>query len=174
MTMPDEVRQRVVDYIKYQADTRSRAELEDLVRESQQRYLDAISGVDEKATAVSPGEGQWSLRELLRHVIAAERGVAAIVRSTAAGRETTSVKPGRAIGMQIADDGAPFSALLDQLRDTNADMLQAIRSLPDDADTETTFPHPWFGPLNCIEWAVFQRVHDTDHIQHAQKILAAI
>jgi hypothetical protein len=28
--------------------------------------------------------------------------------------------------------------------------------------------------LNCKEWAAFQRVHDEDHVQHAEKILAAV
>jgi hypothetical protein len=37
-----------------------------------------------------------------------------------------------------------------------------------------TRAHPWFGELNCREWAVFQRVHDEDHIRHAGKMVEAI
>ena len=53
-------------------------------------------------------------------------------------------------------------------------MLETILGLPDAPDTSITPPHPFFGDLNCREWAAFQRVHDEDHIQHAAKILAVV
>jgi hypothetical protein len=37
-----------------------------------------------------------------------------------------------------------------------------------------TRPHPFFGELTAMQWAVFQRVHDEDHVQHVRKILAAV
>jgi len=73
----------------------------------------------------------------------------------------------------LSDDAGTYAALIERLHVANAKMLAAIRGLPADADTETKSPHPFFGELNCYEWAVFQRVHDSDHIQHAQKIIAA-
>jgi hypothetical protein len=45
--------------------------------------------------------------------------------------------------------------------------------MPEQPNIELKSPHPFFGPLNASEWAVFQRVHDEDHAQHAQKIIAA-
>ena len=66
-----------------------------------------------------------------------------------------------------------FRQVLDDLRDANAGLLESVRSLPPEPDREMRLPHPFFGPLTCLEWAGFQRVHDLDHIQHAQKIIAA-
>jgi hypothetical protein len=45
--------------------------------------------------------------------------------------------------------------------------------MPESPNLELKAAHPFFGMLNCAEWAVFQRVHDEDHAQHAQKIIAA-
>ncbi|MEX0750320.1 MAG: DinB family protein, partial [Dehalococcoidia bacterium] len=80
---------------------------------------------------------------------------------------------GAGIGMIPADDGRPYAEALAELRQRNADLLDAVRSLPDAPNLEMQLPHPFFGPLNCLEWAGFQRVHDLDHIQHARRIIAA-
>jgi hypothetical protein len=78
------------------------------------------------------------------------------------------------MGTMVEDDGRPFAALLDDLRALDDEMLAAIRDLPAPPDTSITPAHPFFGPLNCLEWAAFQRVHDEDHVQHAGKIIAAL
>ena len=36
--------------------------------------------------------------------------------------------------------------------------------LPVPADLETTTQHAMFGPLNSRAWFLFQRIHDTDHV----------
>jgi hypothetical protein len=76
--------------------------------------------------------------------------------------------------MMPADDGRSYEHVLEDLRARNADLLRAVESLPAQPDVEMRLPHPFFGPLNCLEWAGFQRVHDLDHIQHAHKILATL
>ena len=80
---------------------------------------------------------------------------------------------GAGIGMMPKEDGRPLGEVLEELGRRNGELLEAVRSLPEEPDVEMKVPHPYFGPLNCLEWAGFQRVHDTDHIQHAEKILAA-
>jgi len=72
------------------------------------------------------------------------------------------------------DGGIGYREILADLEAVNKDLLEAVRSLPDEPDREMKLAHPIFGPLNCLEWAGFQRVHDSDHIQHAEKILAGM
>ena len=72
----------------------------------------------------------------------------------------------------MIDDDGSYDAMIDRLRETNERLLEAIRSLPADAPLDVKSGHPFFGDLNCREWAAFQRVHDEDHIQHAKKIIA--
>jgi hypothetical protein len=171
--LPQDVRDRVTGYIRYQA-TKPRASIIDLVQTSQQRYLDVIGGLDDAAATKKPAPDEWSIRELLRHVILAGQDVALLVEHLSRGALPPPAIAGRrGAGTQIDDDGRPLAALVEQLRGVNGSMIAAIRSLPESPDLEAKAPHPFFGPLNCVEWAVFQRVHDEDHVQHAQKIIAA-
>ncbi|MDP9235811.1 MAG: DinB family protein [Chloroflexota bacterium] len=170
MVLPDDIRERVTSYIKHQA-TKSPEFLVDFVRVSQERYLDAVGSAGEELSLRKPAPGEWSLRELTRHVIDAQSSVRDIVAMASRGEKP----PARGgAGMMGEDDGRPFAQLVDELRALDAQMLDAIRDLPAVPDTAITPPHPFFGPLNCLEWAAFQRVHDEDHVQHAGKILAAV
>lgn len=172
MTMlTDDVRARVTSYIQHQG-TKSSAALADLVRTSQQRYVDVISAVADDVAAKKPADDEWSIRELTRHVVTTQRFVAGLIWHTARGQEPPP-RPG-GLGMTIDDDDRPFAGWVAELRDANEAMLETIAGLPDEPDTSIKPAHPFFGPLNCREWAAFQRVHDEDHVQHAGKILAAV
>ncbi len=167
----DDVRSRVTSYIQHQG-TKSKEALADLVRTSQQRYIDAISPVTDEIAVRKPSYDEWSIRELTRHVVAAERFVAGVIWHIARAQEPPP-RPG-GLGMTVEDDARPFAGWLDDLRAANEKMLETILSLPDAPDTSIKPPHPFFGPLNCREWAAFQRVHDEDHVPHAGKVLAAV
>ena len=166
----EDVAARVTSYIQHQG-TKSSDALVDLVSGSQARFLETVGGLSDDVASRSPAEGEWSVRELMLHVLAAETGVTRLVEGLARGEAPArEARPGGT----APDDGRPFVELVDQLRGVNASMLAAIRGLPAEPDLSTKSPHPFFGPLNCREWAAFQRVHDEDHIQHAAKILAAV
>jgi len=171
VNIPDDVRARVVSYIQHQG-AKSKDGLADLVRTSQQRYVDVVAAVSDEIAAMKPAADEWSIRELTRHVATTERFVADLIWHSARGQEPPP-RPG-GIGMTIADDARPFAGWVAELRDANAKMLETILGLPDAPDIAIKPAHPFFGPLNCREWAAFQRVHDEDHVQHAGKILAAI
>jgi hypothetical protein len=173
VTLPEDIVQRVTSYIQHQA-TKDRIAIHDLVRTSQDKLIAVYEGVDEDLASRKPAPEEWSLRELMRHVIAAQAGVAEIAKHIALGEEPPNTSGRRAAGMQMDDDGSPFASYVAQLRDVNARMLDVIRDIPDVPNIEMKKPHPFFGDLNCLEWAVFQRVHDEDHIQHSNKIIAAV
>lgn len=170
----EDVRARVTSYIRHQA-AKGPPVIRDLVAESQQRLLDVLSGVDDETARKQPAEGEWSVRELMRHVLQSEAGVAWVIQRLSRGEPATpnagSVQLGR---MEDDDESVPFSAYVERLRETNQRLLEVIADLPPEANTEATLGHPFFGELNCFEWAVFQRVHDADHLQHTEKILASL
>ena len=170
--LPNEVRDRVVSYMQYQAQ-KPHGDILALVEKSQQRYLDVVGALSDDAASKKPAPDEWSVRELIRHVISAERGVALFVHHLARGERPPANNDTREPGLAMPDDGRPFAGLVDELRKTNESMLQAIRNLPPSPNLTERAKHPFFGDLNCVEWAVFQRVHDEDHVQHAQKILSA-
>ncbi len=146
------------------------------VRETQATLLAIYRSVQEDIAQLKPAPEEWSLRELAIHTVFTERLIAKLIhhiaRSSAPSAEDLE---GAGIGMMPKDDeGRSFSQIVDDLERTNVTLLQAVRDLPDVPDMAMQLPHPFFGPLNCLEWAGFQRVHDLDHIQHARKILAAV
>jgi hypothetical protein len=167
----DDIRARVTSYIQHQG-AKSKDALADLVRTSHTRYLDVVSGVPDEVAVKKPADDEWSIRELTRHVIATERYVTDVIAYTSRGQRPPSRPAG--LGMTIDDDTRPFADWVGDLRAANAKMIETILALPEAPDTSLTPAHPFFGPLNCREWAVFQRVHDEDHVQHAGKILAAV
>lgn len=175
MVLPNDVVERVVSYIQHQS-KKSREAIADLVAHSQQRLVDTVGATSEADALKRPAPGapsdvEWCLRELMAHVVTAQSGVANVVTTLASGTPMPPTEQ-RIAGMARSYEGQPYSAIIDDLRATNAAMLDAIRNMPAEPNTELTFDHPFFGPLNCVEWAVFQRVHDEDHIQHAQRIIA--
>jgi hypothetical protein len=168
----DDIRERILAYIREQA-AKPRAELAELVGANQQQYVAVIAGLSDDEARKSPGAGEWSLRELTRHVILAQESVARIIESLGRAEKI----PGDALGeaeSMLDDDGRAFGAYVTQLGAANARMIDAIKSLPASPDLTAMARHPWLGPLNCFEWAANQRVHDADHVQHARKILAAV
>ena len=167
----DDIRARVTAYIQHQG-TKTPAAIADLVRTSQQRYADLVGGISDEVAVKKPAADEWSIRELTRHVLTTERFVTGLIWHIARGQEPPP-RPG-GLGMTVDDDARPFSGWVGELRAANEKMLETILGLAESAETSITPAHPFFGPLNCREWAAFQRVHDEDHVQHAGKILAAV
>ncbi|HYM16365.1 MAG TPA: DinB family protein [Dehalococcoidia bacterium] len=168
----EDVIARVTSYIRHQAG-KGPAAVAGIVADSQGRLLAAMEAVAEPTTTRVPAPGEWCVRELLRHVIDAENGVATTVERLAVGTPI-SLDARRAVGMKKDDDGRPYAQMLDELRAANQRLQDVIAALPPEPDMVLRAPHPFFGDLNCIEWAAFQKVHDEDHIQHTAKILAAV
>ncbi len=167
----DDIRTRVTSYIQHQG-TKSKDALADLVRTSQARYLGVVSAVPDDVAVKKPAADEWSVRELTRHVVASERFVAGLIWHIARAQQPPP-RPG-GLGMMLDDDARSFAGWVEDLCAANEKMIETILGLPEAPDTSITPPHPFFGPLNCREWAAFQRVHDEDHVQHAGKILAAV
>jgi len=165
----DDARQRLVSYLEHQA-KKDVPRIVELIEEQRGRLLALLDGVTDEQAAFRPGADQWSITDVLRHVIAAEEGVARIVESLARG-----VVPdgSRALGSQIPDEGQSLSALIERLRAARAGLLERVRGWPASPDLTATYDHPFFGPLNCKGWAAFQRLHDADHIGQLEQVKAA-
>ena len=155
-------------------DTKSREQIIESVRETQAELLGIFSGTSAARAARKPADDEWSLHELALHAVFTERLIAKLIHHAARGTNPPAEDlEGAGIGMMPKDSDRTYEEVIDDLRRVNEDLLDAVRGLPEEPDREMKPAHPFFGPLNCLEWAGFQRVHDTDHIQHAEKILTA-
>lgn len=145
------------------------------VGETQRELLAIFASATEDDASRQPAAGEWGLRDLALHTAFTERLIAKLIHHLARGE---TVPPehlaGAGIGMMPPDDGRTYADALAELRRMNDGMLKAVEMLPPEPNATMKLPHPFFGPLNCLEWAGFQRVHDLDHIQHARKIIAAL
>jgi uncharacterized protein (TIGR03083 family) len=158
-----------VSYLEHQA-KKDLPRIVELIEEQRARLLTLLDGVSDEQAAFRPAADQWSIADVLRHVIAAEEGVARIVESLARG----IVPDGsRALGSQVPDEGQSLSALVERLRASRAGLLERVRGWPASPDLSATFDHPFFGPLNCKGWVAFQRLHDADHTGQLQQVKAA-
>ena len=147
----------------------------DSVRETQDELLAIYDAVDDEVARRKPAADEWSVHELALHTVFTERLIAKLIHYTARGSMPTAEDlEGAGLGMMPEGDTRPYRAVVDDLRRTNEALLDSVRGLPEQPDTEMKLPHPFFGSLNCLEWAGFQRVHDLDHIQHVRKIIAAV
>lgn len=145
------------------------------VAETQDALLVLLRSAPESRVLVRPAPDEWCLRDLALHAAFSERLISKLVHYMARG----SMPPpedlaGASIGMMPEGDVRAYADIVLHLGAMNDELLDAVRNLPENPNTEMLVPHFLFGPLNCLEWAGFQRVHDTDHIQHAEQILAAV
>ncbi|TAK68399.1 MAG: DinB family protein [Dehalococcoidia bacterium] len=145
------------------------------VAETQQALMALLTSAPESSVLARPALDEWCLRDLALHAAFTERLISRLVHYMARG----SMPPpedlaGAGIGMMPEGDVRAYADVLSHLGAMNDELLDAVRNLPENPNTEMLVPHLLFGPLNCLEWAGFQRVHDTDHIQHARQILAAV
>jgi hypothetical protein len=165
----EDARQRLISYLGHQA-SKDVPVLVELIEEQRRRLLALLDGVSEERAAFRPAADQWSIADVLRHVVAAEEGVALVIESLARG---VAPEGRRALGSHIPDEGQPLAALIERLRASRADLLARIRGWPASPDLVATFEHPFFGPLNCKGWVAFQRLHDADHIGQIEQIKAS-
>ena len=176
-------RERVRSYLVSQAEKKTFAELTGVVEEARSAFLAEIEGVSEaqarfkprrqalrQAQGAAPAGDQedWSIAEVLRHVIQSEEGLAARVRALAAGESGRSPVAGRLAG----HEGDALPELVAALRTSRGSLSDAVSAVAGRERLDTTAPHPFFGELNCRAWFLFQRVHDNDHTGQVQKTKA--
>ena len=160
MVLPDEARRTVVSYLTHQGKKDVSAVVEVIERE-RRRLLDLLADVSQEQAEFAPAPGQWSIREIVEHVVAAERGVLAIIARLAGVAAPPEQAP--AAGRSLAE-------LRQHLSGVRAQLMALAKRIPETVALDAKDDHFFFGPLNWKEWLAFQRVHDGDHIQQIETI----
>lgn len=176
LTIPDERKAFVISFVREGAAKAPEA-IEAIVQEGQDELCRALDGLSEAQSRHKPSAGDWSVLELLQHVVTVKRVVAGLARSLSAGGWPPGI--GEEWQEASAQDGVTLArfATLSEARAAaeaaHADLLAFVRGLDEAANTETRFKHFLFGAMNCREWAVFQRIHDGDHTPQIAQIKAS-
>jgi hypothetical protein len=163
--LPEDARQQVVSYVKHQA-SKSTADLLGLVDRAAGWIEKSLEGVSESQARFCPEPGEWCIADVLRHVEASMRGTARLVSALAAG-EKADVK-----GIEPVVEAGPetLAELRDGVAQSYDEVRAAVAAIPEGAELGATAYHPFFGDLNCREWAAFVYVHSRDHADQIEKV----
>jgi hypothetical protein len=165
VSIPEDSRAAVIAFIRDNA-AKTVAEIEAVIREGHGHIIDAIANVSDAQAQHKPSADDWSILELMAHVVSTQRIIVGLCTSLGEGHWPPGV--GAEWEEERAQDGVTIArfASIDEARAASeaahADLLALIRKL-DGVDTTTRFKHFLFGAMNAREWAVFQRIHDFDH-----------
>ena len=164
MTLPADVREQVLSYIRHQA-AKSLPGLAALMERTGAECARCLEDTSETQASFSHGE-EWSMKEVVGHMLGSSAAINHEIAGLAAGRES---RPAGRTGV-TAGGGRPIEELRRALAGLWLETGRLVASLPEDGNLERTWDHPWFGPLNFREWIVFQRIHAMDHVQQMERL----
>ena len=163
-----EEQQRVREYLVGQAEKRDWIELWPRMIAERGALLQAIDRVSDEQADWSPGSDEWSIRQIIEHLLAYSRDKLRLVEDLAAGRPEDERDPALPAKMPTS-----FARLRIHLAEHSVKLASLPERLPPMVNLEMTSPHGAFGELNSRAWFVFNRVHDTDHLQQIEAVKAA-
>jgi hypothetical protein len=170
---PDVI-ERVTSYIKHQG-TKSPEALRAMIQAAHDNLARMLDGLSPEQASFKPSADDWSVLELMHHVVSAKTGVARACERLAKG-EVIPSQGGEGDGQDGMMRGEPFTSVSDAraaVDAANGEMLSFLDNSLPKANLDVRFHHFLFGDLNCAEWAAFQRVHDTDHSGQIEQIKAS-
>jgi hypothetical protein len=168
MTLPEDARQQVVGYLKHQA-SKSTSDLLVLVDRAAGWIEQPLAGMSESQACFRPSPDEWSVADVLRHVDASMRGTARLVAALVAGENVSA----KMADPPIDDAPKTLAELRSGVAQSFDDMRAAVAAIPDGPASGATAFHPFFGDLNCKEWAAFVYVHSRDHADQIEKVKTA-
>lgn len=163
----DDLRARIIGYISHNA-AKPRSEIREMIDAQHRTLVAALDGLTDGRASIRPPGDEWCIKDVLRHVVDGKRTTARLVERLGRGERP----PGRLpLGAQTDDADDRLEALVARAEAAHRELLEALDGLPPRVDSAATFEHPFFGPLDALSWAVFQRVHDADHMQQIRAML---
>ena len=121
--------------------------------------------VDRYQAEFRPDADEWSISQVLSHLVASSATVSEIVDSLSRGVAPT---PGR-IDPPKEEASLDINELRERLTLDSLRWSALVERLPPAPSTTLTAPHPSFGELHARAWLLFQRIHDMDHAGQVEK-----
>ena len=151
-----------------QTENASADEIGELLSRACTNFLAVLDAVSESQAAFSPGEGEWSVSEVCRHMSHAVRNTALGIVALSQGMGPKEKKPVR-MGVLDPDPGS-FNAARLGVEEAFGACVKAIHALEGEPDLKETILHPYFGELNCRKLASFNLLHINVHVAQLQRI----
>lgn len=167
MTTPqNEEFSRIQSYLNAQGAKYAHSEIWERVIRARLKLIDTLNGVNETQSKWNPEENEWSVSEITIHLLKSSHNVRNTVIRLSQNLETdaANIEPPRASTNLTIDE------IIIQLREDLMEWSSAIRSLPTEPPLEPTSSHSMFGELHARAWHMFQRLHDTDHMNQIKSV----
>ena len=165
MTTSDEEAQRVRSYLMAQGEKYSFMEMWPRLVGARLQVIAAVDGISQEQADFTVDADEWSVAEVLHHVLTSSARVAEAVESMANGNEASQsvIDPPR----ESSELG--IGALQERLIQDALAWCALTERLPAKPNLDVTAPHPFFGELHAGAFYLFQRVHDLDHVGQINK-----
>jgi hypothetical protein len=176
------------EYFRTRGTEASLANIRGRVAAAFEAFEAAVAGVDAPTAALRPAEGEWSIHEVVDHLVETERASRDELWCLLAGRRP----PGPPIPASLQSRmplTRPWPWLVRELASARRDVLAALDALPPDFDTSVraalvmvvnieadgrTRPLEWVEEVDWKTYAVIFRLHAIDHMNQVKKILATL
>ena len=142
-------------------------EIATVVQEGHDEVLDAIAPLTNAQAKRRRSDDDWSVLDAMAHVVTTKQVCAGLCGSLAGGSRPPGIGP--EWEEEPAQDGITnvsfetLAAAREAAETAHQQLLSTISKL-DSANLDVSFKHYIFGAMNAREWAVFQRIHDGDHV----------
>lgn len=144
--------------------------LSDDIEEELEAIQKEVTALSPAQSSFRPGEGRWSVVEVLDHLASSAKGMSNIAASLHQGRAI----PARSVGP--ADAAPRPSIALEEAFESWRAMREKVRlrlaSLSAPLDTSRSFSHDLLGPLDARQWLALNRHHIRSHRAQIRRILA--
>ncbi len=165
MTTQNDEARRVRSYLLAQGEKYAFTEMWPRLMKARLEVIAASEGVSQEQADFTMDSDEWSIAEVLYHVLTSSARVAETVESLARGNEV----PPRAIDPPRESSALSVSELRQRLTADSLAWCALTERLPKSPNLDATAPHPFFGELHAGALYLFQRVHDLDHVGQINK-----
>ncbi len=162
---------------------------------ARERFLETIAEVSDIEAQMRPVGEKWSISQVAEHLAMVDRGISRICKKLLGEAQDagimsegrTSISPQFWLrSVEIAEEkleappqveptgGVSISESVEKLRN-NAKMFEEMRHDLEMYDsTLPTFPHPYFGAINAVEWLILAGGHEHRHTMQIKRLLTLI
>lgn len=163
--------QKLQGYLRSQGAKLSAEQIRDRIQEAADEFLGVVQGAPEVLARKAPAPGEWSLAEILDHLVTTEERITGVINGLVAGRKPAAPLE---IGATSGIAALPWPELLARLRRSQAALSAVLTANRHEPHVDVRIPEGYFGDINWKEYALILRLHYKDHAGQARKTLEAL
>ncbi|MEK7362885.1 MAG: DinB family protein [candidate division NC10 bacterium] len=163
--------QKLQGYLRSQGAKLSAEQIRDRIQEASDEFLGVVQGATEALVRKAPAPGEWSLAEILDHLVTTEERITGVINGLVAGRKPPAPLE---IGATSGIASQPWPELLVRLSRSQAALSALLTANRHEPHVDLRFPEGYFGDINWKEYALILRLHYKDHAGQARNTLEAL